>query len=427
MMADSMPPMLLLPVDAAERIEAWGANWGLFDVRLDPTEDLAVVCGIWRREDLRWPARAKWLTGHYLRYAGERSRVGTWYHTDAALYGLHQAALARSLAVAPSALRDAVLGGWRIPPTDRSMPVMTWASDVNGNPVWSVWWVSHDSAVPGLMEVVSDSSPLSYLGGAWPVDELGSVSAVVIGVGSIGSVVSETLADYAVGRLVLVDPDRLLQHNLVRHRLGPRDLGRLKVRAMRDLLKERHPDLEVEAHPLDVIFEADQVRPLLSGVDVIVGATDGVASRRVVNHLARRAGVPAILACVLENGALGEIIRLRPGSGCLLCYRSRLDAEGALDPEPELDQEYGLGSPHLPMTAVAGDLAAVGTLAAKAAVSTVLESRGRWAQRLPGDVAVVGLQPVPGLPQPFDVERSSEVRWVDLGPSKSGCLTCAAP
>ncbi|WGD45257.1 hypothetical protein [Streptomyces cathayae] len=37
-----------------------------------------------------------------------------------------------------------------------------------------------------------------------------------------------------------------------------------------------------------------------------------MAARRVTGHLARRADRTAILACVLQYGALGEIIRLHP-------------------------------------------------------------------------------------------------------------------
>lgn len=144
--------------------------------------------------------------------------------------------------------------------------------------------------------------------------------------------VAETLASYAVGHLTLVDPDRLLRHNLVRHRLGRRDIGRLKVNAMADLLQDRYPDAQIERHPINVIYDAYLMRPLFAHADLVIGATDGVASRRVINHLARRAQVPAVLACVLEDGALGEVVRVRPGTGCLLCYRAKLEADGSIVP-----------------------------------------------------------------------------------------------
>ena len=83
---------------------------------------------------------------------------------------------------------------------------------------------------------------------------------------------------------------------------------------------DRGPETEVEAYPLDVVADADQICPLLAPVNLVVCATDGVAPRRVVSHLARRARLDAILACVLEDGGLGEVLRLRPWKdrGCLV-------------------------------------------------------------------------------------------------------------
>jgi molybdopterin/thiamine biosynthesis adenylyltransferase len=287
-----------------------------------------------------------------------------------------------------------------------------------------MWWVSRTHATPGPIEVLAEVSPWSDLTGLWPLDQLGSAKVVVVGLGSIGSVVAESLADYAVGRLDLVDSDRLLRHNLVRHRLGRRDLGRLKVNAMADHLTDRREGLEVGKWPRDVILDADVIRPLFAQADLIVGATDGVASRRVINHLARRAGVPVVFACVLEHGALGEILRIRPETGCLVCYRQTLEEAGSLDPERDLDLGYGTGTTHRPMTAVGGDLSTVGCLAAKVAVATLLEGRGRWEQRVPGDALTLGLQPVPGRAAPFDIEEAVGVRWHEIGPPRPGCFTC---
>jgi hypothetical protein len=145
----------------------------------------------------------------------------------------------------------------------------------------------------------------------------------------------------------------------------------------------------------------------------------------VVNHIARRAGVPIVFACVLEHGALGEVVRITPETGCLMCYRRNLEEAGSLDPEPDLDRGYGTGSAHLPMTAVGGDLTTVGCLAAKIAVATLLERRGHWEQRLPGDALTVGLQPVPGRAAPFDIEEAAGFRWREIGPPRADCFTCA--
>jgi hypothetical protein len=150
-----------------------------------------------------------------------------------------------------------------------------------------------------------------------------------------------------------------------------------------------------------------------------------VESRRAVNHLARRAGRPAVFACVLEDGAFGEVIRVRERTGCLCCLRLTQIETGSFDPEPGIDLGYGTGTTHRPMTAAPSDLQLVGTLAAKLTLSTLLEARGRWHQRLPGDFAIIGLQPKPDMLPPFDLECAGDIRWNDLPGRRNDCPTCA--
>jgi molybdopterin/thiamine biosynthesis adenylyltransferase len=89
------------------------------------------------------------------------------------------------------------------------------------------------------------------------------------------------------------------------------------------------------------------MRPLFARSDVVLCASDGVTSRRVANHLARRAGVPIVFAAVFEEGAFGEVIRVRPRTGCLLCLRKSLQERDVLDPEPGVDPADHRSEPFL--------------------------------------------------------------------------------
>jgi molybdopterin/thiamine biosynthesis adenylyltransferase len=416
---------VLLTSEAATRIEA-GGSWGRLGIQTDPVEGLVVIQGVGRGDSGVIDTGRSFRREHYLRTDYVTEGAGVWYNVDPELHDLHDHLLRRPPLSLPTAtVRVLVPSGWRMPPVDQSMPLLAWSRDDEGRSRWSMWWVSRSEAVPGPIEVLADVSPLSDLGDAWPVDQLRTTRVVVVGLGSIGSVVAESLADYAVGHLDFVDPDHLLRHNLVRHRLGHQDLGRFKVNGMAERLMDRHGDLEIGKWPRDVILDADVMRPLFAEADLIVCATDGVSSRRVVNHISRRADVPAVFACVLEHGALGEVVRIRSETGCLMCYRQTLEESGSLDPEPDLDRGYGTGTTHLPMTAVGGDLSTVGCLAAKIAVGTLLERGGHWEQRLPGDALTIGLRPVPGRAAPFDIEEAAGVRWHAIGPPRADCFTCA--
>jgi molybdopterin/thiamine biosynthesis adenylyltransferase len=273
----------------------------------------------------------------------------------------------------------------------------------------------------------ADADPLAGLPAAWPLHDTRRASVAVVGAGSIGSAAASTLAMYGVGSITLVDDDRLLWHNLSRHQGTRAHVGRYKVDALAEAIASRWPGSAVEPLRLNVISDADQMRPLFDRCQAIVCAADGVSPRRVVSHLARRARATAILACVLLDGAVGEVLRLRPwpGHGCLLCQRQQLIDQGSIDPEPGLDLGYGTGDRHRPMTAVGSDLTLVGQLAAKLTVATVLEAAGHYDQLVTGEYAITGLRRDVGAAPPFDVE-TGQVRWLPAAPSCDGCPTCGA-
>jgi hypothetical protein len=224
---------------------------------------------------------------------------------------------------------------------------------------------------------------------------------------------------------MLVDNQRLERRNFARHQADPRDLGRWKTRAVADALTEWNPAAEVETAELDVLDETDQVRPIIKRVHCAIVATDGVAARRVLNHVGIWARTPCVFGAVLENGAIGEILRVLPNrTGCLVCHRDTLYERGDLDPEPGLDEGYEVTGGARPMTAVGGDLALVGAITAKAAVATLLEAEGFRDAALPGDHLAIGLRPAPDLHPPFDIERTLDCRWSTIH-MRDDCPSCA--
>jgi hypothetical protein len=291
------------------------------------------------------------------------------------------------------------------------------------------WRVDGDEVVPFSVALEPEAHGLVQLAPHWRLDALRDKRVLVVGVGSLGSVVASSLAGYGVGSLDLLDPDRLLWHNTVRHVLGDEHVGRFKVDALAQHLTARWPDLTCTPHVIDVVQDAHLVRALIKDVDAIVCAADGIAPRRVVSHLAARARVDAVLASVLEDGAYGEVIRLRPAPdhGCLLCRRALSYETGQMDPERVQERGYGDGDPHRPMTAVGPDLSLIGNLAAKVVVASLLDRHGESDQRLPGEQAVISLRPAPGYEAPFDIDRSCEIRWAPATPPRPGCFTCTRP
>lgn len=314
--------------------------------------------------------------------------------------------------------------------------VLTYAPDADKPPYdetpvprLAAWWVTRTGVFGTRVAIEPETIGIMQVGRSWPVADLSAVTVMVIGVGSIGGAAVTALAGYGVGRLLLVDPDRLMWHNLVRHVLPRRYVGQYKVDALREHLADQRSDTEITGLRYDVVDDADRVRGLLDQTSIILCCADGVAPRRTTSHLARRANTPAILACVLADGGIGEVIRLRPwpDHGCLLCRRQALADEGTLDPEPTLEAGYGIGTSHRPMTAVGSDLFLVGDLAAKITTSTALETAGNFTHRLPGEHFTIGLQARRGWTGPFDLGYTGNIRWAPAVPPRADCPTCSQP
>lgn len=426
-------PFLIISRDAAEKIASAPSSAGTLALRHAPSEDLEVVSMVEVSSGTRMGVQ---IPREYTALNwGDPAHAGQWVRRSGSEINLIHLDMLRRVDVSMplNTFRTYVPevqdpGGNRsflithdpgLPPELRSVGAYEFAA----------WVVDRDGVVPIHVEVEPETIGLQQLSGKWPIQELAQHTVMVVGLGSIGGASAEALGAYGVGRLLFVDPDRFLWHNMVRHVLGAESVGRHKVDAMKDRLDRRWvgSNVEVESYRLDVVNDAHYIRGMLTDVDLVVCAADGIAPRRVVSHLARRAGIPAILACVLDQGSVGEILRLRPGPrfGCLLCQRAGLASRGALDAEADQELDYGTGQVHQPMTAVGPDLHAIGHFAAKAAVATILESQhGDHTHQLPGEHAVIGLRPAGDLAAPFDLHQPCTIRWDTIPEPRPHCPTC---
>ena len=160
------------------------------------------------------------------------------------------------------------------------------------------------------------------------VEDLHSKSVMLVGVGSGGSEIAINLACSGVGKLDLIDPEKLYPENYIRFPAGKQDLGRYKVDAVRSMIQERELSTVVDVHYLDVVEDADEFRGMLSpNTDLVICATDSIRSRRLVNCTAVQMGIDCVIAGTLDNGRIAEVLRVLPfTSACYECVRLELGA-----------------------------------------------------------------------------------------------------
>lgn len=423
---------LLATTETLQSLSRAPAGWGWLDLKVSEFEGLVAVEAYTKGEGFngfRIGGRALDLPErHRLRDAETIRYAAVWYRgrDDTPLKQMHEYMRRRPHSFCSiETFKGFINQGWREPSANAIWLVLLEDRSTDTHN-WVAWDLSGGEAVPvELMTYDKSIVPSSVFQNHWPQSETYAMTVAIVGVGSIGSAVALALPDYHIGKIVLIDPDRLWPHNIVRHRCGFEDIGRFKVDAVADRIRQSY-DPQVTAFRYNIINDADLVLPLFDEVDIVVCCTDGVASRQVTSHLCSTSATSAIFACVLEDGALGEIVRNpeRSGIGCLRCLRIHLEESGAIDPEPGLDLEYGTGTTHRPMTAIAGDLALMGQLTAKAAVTTILERRGYRDQRWTADHLIIGLRPDLEWGPPFDPTRVLDVTTNPMPPRNPACPLC---
>lgn len=426
-------PFTLFPRDALNKIKASNEAGGEIELRHVVADDFYVLKKIETTRGLRLPVE---IGDEYKRmHWGDTTVHGQWRRVNGIpLHEQHWHTLRRPGTVLDYDQFRQLISGVQDPGNISGIlvthqPVVPETYREHGASEFAAWLIHRDGVLPISVATEPEVLGLDRIADTWPLARLQGNSIMLVGCGSIGGAAAQALAAYGVGRLELVDPDRYLWHNVFRHVLPAQHVGRHKVDALATDLAERWPLTTGNPHALNVVEDAHHVRPLIKGVDLVLCAADGIAPRRVVSHLARRAKIPAVLACVLDNGSVGEIIRLRPNprSGCLLCLRHQFAEQGAMDAEADQELDYGTGLVHQPMTAVPTDLHHVGIMAAKIAVATLLETlHGDSTQQLPGEHAIVGLRPTGDLTPPFDLHNAGEVQWSGLPPPRPDCPTCGS-
>src|SRR5262245_535758 len=149
-----------------------------------------------------------------------------------------------------------------------------------------------------------------------------SASVLLIGAGGLGSPLGLYLAAAGVGRIGLVDFDRVDESNLQRQVLyGARDVGRPKIEAATERLSDVNPHIAIEAHETR-LTSANALR-ILADYDVVVDGTDNFPTRYLVNDACVLLGKPNVYGSIFRFEGQASVFWAGHGP----CYR-------CLYPEP---------------------------------------------------------------------------------------------
>ena len=150
---------------------------------------------------------------------------------------------------------------------------------------------------------------------------LSDKTAVLLGVGSLGSGVAELLAKMGIAKLILVDPELMATENASRHTLGVRSAPRWKASEQGLNLSKRFPHLKFEAH-CERWEHCYQKNPsVLTSANLVISTIGGWAAESSLNSLARTSQPfpPVLFGWLEEHAAAGHAVAFFGDKGCLRC------------------------------------------------------------------------------------------------------------
>lgn len=126
------------------------------------------------------------------------------------------------------------------------------------------------------------------------MDEIKKKNVLVLGIGGVGSHAVEALARTGVGSIAMVDHDVIAVTNINRQLHSMEStIGRPKVEAMAERIKDINPDLQVKA--LQEFYTPDRGDYFItSDYDFVIDAVDNVSAKLDIITRCKRNGIPII-------------------------------------------------------------------------------------------------------------------------------------
>lgn len=169
----------------------------------------------------------------------------------------------------------------------------------------------------------------------------------VVGLGSVGCIVAESLARIGVSNIVLIDADRAEEHNLDRLLYGTRrDIGKHKVSLAKCAIKKNATATKVKVTCYALPVQHESAYKAALDCDLLFSCVDRPVARDVLNHIANAHLIPVIDGGIaIERNSKTERLNnahwkshlITPHHQCLRCngqYDSGMvvtELDGSLD------------------------------------------------------------------------------------------------
>lgn len=173
-------------------------------------------------------------------------------------------------------------------------------------------------------------------------------TVTIIGCGA-GGEVAFRLMQSGVRKINLVDFDTLESHNLIRHICGSPFIGQKKVEAVKNLLTQYNPDIQVNTFDIDIMDEWATLCTLTKESDLLICLTDTDKSRFYINEAVSQYQKPAVYGALYDENCGGEIFWYKPQNACYTCFRHEVGSTSLINEYKNAKNKKDCASNHDPI------------------------------------------------------------------------------
>ena len=136
----------------------------------------------------------------------------------------------------------------------------------------------------------------------------------IVGMGGLGCPAAQSLLAAGIGRLKIIDGDKVELSNLHRQPLyGAEDIGRSKVQVAKAKLKKLNESAVIET--MDAFFNADNGLDFIHDAHVVIDATDNIQTRLLIDRFSKETGVPMVYGGLFRYEGQVAVLNVNGSAG----------------------------------------------------------------------------------------------------------------
>lgn len=143
-------------------------------------------------------------------------------------------------------------------------------------------------------------------------EKLRASSVLIVGVGGLGCPAAQYLAGAGIGKIGLMDHDRVSLSNLHRQTLfTEQDIGKSKARVAREKLQQLNSEIELVV--IEKALTIENAEKLFQQYDIILDGSDNFETKYLINDASILIGKPWVYASIYKNEGQLSVFNFQEG------------------------------------------------------------------------------------------------------------------